>query len=308
MKTDRPEAKKSKKMWVALWPLAFLVLALQASGGQSPLTKSMGVTQKLGDPIPMDIPFTDEYGKKVETGDLIHQRPVVVVPIFYSCKTGCAILTDNIIKTLAKATKGDILKPGRDFDVLMYSIDPAEDANLAHAKKALIFNSLVPPLPTPAEVADWRGGAEKGWHLLTGSKESIQKLSAAIGFKYDYRTVPDVQHGNTMNLINHPTCTVMLTPQGTISSYTIGNDFQTKVIEKNVETAQKGKIGSVADQSWMFGCIMVDPTTGRNRLVIENVWRLAGVLTLFALSGSIISMLVKSHRENLSGGGGLSTR
>ena len=53
---------------------------------------------------------------------------------------------------------------------------------------------------------------------------------------------------------------------------------------------------------------MVDPTTGRNRVVIENVWKLLGVLTVLALSGSIISMFVKNHRENLSGGGGLSTR
>ena len=308
MNTDRPEVKKNKKMWVALWPLLFLGLALQSSGGQSPLTKTMGITQRLGDAVPQDLPFTDENGNHIRLGDEFRGKPILLVPIFYSCKTGCAILTDNIIKTLAKATKGDILKPSRDFDVVMYSIDPVEDANLAHGKKALMLNALAPPYSKPAQVAAWRTDVEKGWHLLTGSKESIQQLSAAIGLRYGYRTVPDLQHQKTLNLINHPTCTVILTPQGAISSYTIGNDFQTKEVESDFAVARQGRIGTHADQSWMFGCLMVDPTTGRNRVVIENVWRLAGVLTLLALSGSVISMFVKNHRETLNSGGGLSTR
>jgi len=308
MKTDRPETKKNKNMWMALWPLLFLALAFQFGTGQSPLTKSMGITQKLGDTVPKDLPFTDEYGNQIHLGDVLKGRPVVLVPIFYSCKTGCAILTDSIIKTLAKATKGDILKPGRDMDVVMYSIDPVENADLAHAKKALIFNALTPNLATPAETGAWRKQAENGWHLLTGTKESVDKLSAAIGFKFNYRTVPDLQHTKTLNLINHPTCTAFLTPDGAISSYTIGNDFQTKEVEADLMVAEKGQIGRRADQSWMFGCIMVDPTTGRNRVVIESVWKVLGVLTVLVLAGYVISMFAKNHRENLIGGGGLSTR
>ncbi len=308
MSTDRLEAKKYKNMWVALWPLLFLGLALSTTRGQSSLTKSMGITQKLGDSIPTQLPFTDEDGRKVKLGDMLTNRPTILVPVFYSCKTGCAILTDNIMKTLAKATQGNILKPGRDMDILMYSIDPVEDAGLARSKKALIFNSLAPPKKNPEEVAAWRIETEKGWHLLTGSKESIEALSQSIGLKYSYRTIPDVTHHTTLNLINHPTCTVMLTPAGKISGYTIGNDFQTKEVESGVAVAAQGKIGKKADQSWMFGCLMVDPATGKNRVAIENVWRLIGVLTLLGLGASIVTMFVKGNRENSTGGGGLSTR
>jgi protein SCO1/2 len=308
MSTDRPEAKKYKNMWVALWPLLFLGLAFTSTRGQSSLTRSMGIQQQLGATIPTQLPFTDEDGRKVKLGDMLTSRPTILVPVFYSCKTGCAILTDNIMKTLAKATQGNILKPGKDMDILMYSIDPVEDAGLARAKKALIFSSLAPPKKNPEEVAAWRIEAEHGWHLLTGSKQSIETLSQAIGLKYSYRTVPDVAHHSTLNLINHPTCTVMLTPDGKISSYTIGNDFQTKEVQSDIETAAKGKIGKRADQSWMFGCLMVDPVTGKNRVAIENVWRLIGVLTLLGLGTSIVTMFVKGNRENNTGGGGLSTR
>jgi len=295
-------------MWVAMWPLLFLLLAFYAGSGQSALTKSMGINQHEGDTIPKDLAFKDEQGNNVRLGDMIHDRPTLLVPIFYSCRTGCAILTDSIIQTLAKATKGDILKPGRDFNVLMYSIDPVEDANLAHAKKTLIMNALTPHLQTPAETLAWRMCAENGWHLLTGSQASIVQLSQAIGFKYNYRTVPDLQHTKTVNLINHPTCTVFLTPEGKISSYTIGNGFQTKEVEADVAKAQKGEVMAKADQSLMFGCIMIDPATGQNRIVIENVWRLCGVITLLVLAASVISMFLKGHRENLASGGGLSPR
>ncbi|MDR3689625.1 MAG: SCO family protein [Fimbriimonas sp.] len=298
--------KKEKPMWVAMWPLLGLLFLFMPRGTQSSaLTRSMGITQKLGQTVPKDLPFTDEQGNAVKLGDMFRGKPVVVVPIFYSCRTGCAILTDNIIKTLSKATRGDILKPGRDMDVLMYSIDPKEDANLAHSKKALIFNALTPHLSTPAQTAAWRGEAEKGWHLLTGNLKSVQALSQAIGFTYSYRQVPDLDRRKTVWLINHPTCTVLLTPEGKISSYTIGNEFQTKEVEEDLKVAQRGEVGHSADQSMMFGCIMVDPATGRNRVVIENVWKVAGVFTILALAVSIVTLSLKSKRENSNSVGGL---
>lgn len=308
MTPDRQVPKKNKKMWLALWPLLLFVLVFKFGSGQSELTKTMGITQREGITVPKDLMFKDENGNKVRLGDMLQGRPVVLVPIFYSCKTGCAILSDNIMKTLAKATSGNILKPGRDLDVLMYSIDPVEDPDLAHARKALIMDSITPHLPTPSETEAWRTVADKGWHLLTGNEESIHQLSDAIGFKYNYRTVADLEKTKTVNLINHPTCTVFLTSEGKISSYTIGNGFQTKEVEADLAIAQKGGVGRKADQSMMFGCIMIDPATGRNRLVIENVWRLCGVLTVLVLVGVVISMFVKSHRENLASGGGLSLR
>ncbi len=306
MKPDSPELKKIKNMWVALWPLLLLVFLFMFGTGQSPLTKSMGITQHLGKRVPTSLPFTTEDGKKVHLGDMLHGRPVVLVPIFYACKTGCAILTDNMIKTLAEGTKGNILEPGRDMDVVMYSIDPVEDCGLAHARKAQIFDALTPHLATADETANWRATAESGWHLLTGPKSSIKALSDAIGLKYSYKTVPDLAHKTTVNLINHPTCTVVLTPQGAISSYTIGNEFQTKEIQADVILAQRDGIGRRADQSWMFGCIMPDPMTGRNRIVVESLWRVCGVITLLALITWVISMSIKERRQNRLRGGGLS--
>ena len=306
MAIDQTTNRKPKNMWVALTPLLFLLLLFGAKSGQSELTKHMGITQNIGQDLPLRTPFKDETGKDVKLGDMLHGRPVILVPVFYSCQTGCALLIDSVIKTLAKATKGDILKPGRDMDVLLYSIDPKEDAALAQAKKALIMRELTPKLAKGTDTQAWRAQAETGLHLLTGDMNSIQTLSKAIGFTYSYRAVPDVTNGKTIWLINHPTCTVILTPSGKISTYTIGTDFQTKEVQQGVMVAQQGQSGRKADQSSMFGCIMLDPAVNQNRNTIENIWKIACVLTVLILGASIYRLNLKSRQQNNISGGGLS--
>jgi protein SCO1/2 len=253
---------------------------------ESPLARSMGITQKLGETLPKDVEFKDETGKTVRFGDLFSTRPVVLIPMFYACRTGCELITDSVLQTLAKANKtNDEMIVGRDLDVIILGIHPKETPELALAKKNLILKSVEPPRVTP----EWKTDAQKGWHLLTGDLESIHKITDAIGFKYSYDPIKD--------LINHPTCTVILTPQGRISSYTIGTDFPTSVIKSDLEIAARNEVGEKADQTMMFGCIMLDPATHKYTVVVENVLRLAGVLTVIILAFCIIRMSITTKRE-----------
>jgi protein SCO1 len=169
----------------------------------------------------------------------------------------------------------------------MVSIHPKETPSLAMAKKNLIIKDLAPKDPP----AGWDKMVAGGLHFLTGNRDSINRLTQAVGFKYSYNEKKD--------LINHPTCTVLLSPEGKVSSYTIGNEFPTRVVETNLALASKNQIGEKADQSMMFGCIMLDPATGKYRVVIENVLRLSGLITVIILAFSIYSMNLKSKREEL---------
>jgi protein SCO1/2 len=246
----------------------------------------MGITQRLGEYVPKDVPFKDESGKSVKFGDMLHGRPVVLVPIFYQCRTGCSVLSEQILQTLARANKGaDKLVVGRDLDILMLSIFPKETPDLAQSHKAFLLKAFEPPHAS----AEWWSNTNQGWHLLTGSYESIRRVTDAVGFKYSYNPQKD--------LINHPTCTVMLTPAGQISSYTIGNDFPTRVVEDDLVLAAKNQIGERADQSMMFGCIMLDPATHKYRVVIENVLRLACALTVLILAAWIAAMTIRTNRD-----------
>jgi len=267
--------------------LATILLAGVAFGqdDQSPLTRSMGITQRLGATVPSDVQFKDETGATVKFGDYLGKRPLVILPIFYGCRTACSVITDNVMKTLAKAQHQNLMMVGRDLDIVMVSIHPKETYELAANKKRLILRSL--DQPTTAS----------GWHLLTGDLESIHQLTDAIGFKYKYDEKKD--------LINHPMGSVIVSAEGKISAYTIGNDFPTKVLEDDLALAAKNMVAPAADQSLMFGCIMLDPESTKYRPLIENIVRGFGTLTLVVVAFSIYSMSVryKYRREPLQPGG-----
>ncbi|HWD41365.1 MAG TPA: SCO family protein [Fimbriimonas sp.] len=266
---------------------------------QAVLTKQMGIEQHLGAKLPLDIPFKDEMGQTVTLKNYIGARPLIVLPIFYSCETGCALITDGLVKTilaaqhptgalgmLANARGTHPLTLGRDFDVVMLSINPAETPQLAANKKVLINESLKDPQ------------VDAHWHLLTGSLENIRRVTDAMGFSFYYNPYTKV--------INHPTGSAILTPAGAISAYTIGNDFPTKLLEDDLALAAKNEISTEkADQTFMFGCVMLDPATGKIRFVVEGLVRLGMLITFLVLAGYIIIMLRRERKGGLPTGGRL---
>jgi protein SCO1/2 len=276
---------------------ATLLATLGLAQSESPIARSMGITQRIGETVPGDIKLVDEDGKTIWFDSLLNGRPLVIVPVFYACQTGCAIIQDNVMKTLAKAERGDRVVLGRDLDVVMVSMHPKETSDLARAKKQLILNALTPP----SAPAQWRVDAEDHWRTLTGDEASVRHLlTDVLGFKYKY--------DREKNLINHPTGTIFVSPQGQIVAYTIGNNFPTRVVETNLDFAARNEVAPKADQSMMFGCIMLDPETGRYRPVVHNILRVACVLTVIALAGFIVTMNIQSKRKSPSGGGEVDLR
>jgi protein SCO1/2 len=263
---------------------------------ETSIAQSMGITQNLGKFVPLNLKFKDESGKTIEFREVLHDRPVVVVPIFYRCQTACSIITDRVMKTLAKAWRTDKLVVGRDLDIVMVSLHPQETPELARSKKQLILNALKPP-PSYAEAEGaWRERMDANWRLLTGDEQNVRALvTDALGVKYKYDAAK--------NLINHPTGTVFLTPEGEISSYTIGNEFPTVIVENQLATAAKHQVGDRADQSMMFGCIMLDPETMRYRPVVQRILQVAGAFTILAMAGFIVTMNIQTKRKNPLGGG-----
>lgn len=261
-------------------------------GEQTSIAQSMGITQNLGKSVPLDLQFKDESGKTIQFREVLKGRPVVVIPIFYRCQTACSIITDRVMKTLAKAGRQDHLVVGRDLDIVMVSIHPKETPELARAKKQLILNALTPPNAEP----HWREQMDASWRLLTGDEKNVRALvTDALGVKYKYDAVK--------NLVNHPTGTIFLTPEGEISSYTIGNEFPTVIAETQLATAAKHQVGDRVDQSMMFGCIMLDPETMRYRPVVQRILQVGGVLTILAMAGLIVTMNIQTKRKNPLGGG-----
>ncbi|MDX1644192.1 MAG: SCO family protein, partial [Thermoanaerobaculia bacterium] len=154
-----------------------LVLAAGAAASAQPVytglpapLQRVAFEQRLGESVDLSLPFVDERGQSVELGELVVEKPVVLALVYYDCPMLCSMTLNGLVSSL-KALE---LSVGREFDVLAVSFDPRETPALAAAVEARAVESY------------HREGSEPGWHFLTGSQESIDALTDAVGFEYTW--------------------------------------------------------------------------------------------------------------------------
>jgi protein SCO1 len=236
-----------------------------------PGLKNVGIEQHLDEPIPLDARFRDETGKSVRLGDYFGSKPVILNLVYYQCPMLCGEVLSGLESAL-RVLKFDV---GREFEVLTVSFDPRETPEMATRKKAELLKRYGRP------------GAERGWHFLTGSEESIDALTKAAGFQYQY----DPKTGQ----FAHSTAILVLTPGGRIAQYYYGVEYAPKDLRLGLIQASENRIGSLADQVLLY-CYHYDPATGKYGAIIARVLQLAG-LTTVVLLGILMTVLIRQGRD-----------
>jgi protein SCO1/2 len=173
------------------------------------------------------------------------------------------MLCNQVLNGLLEAVNAMNLELQRDYEIVTVSIDPSETSSLAAAKKATYI----------ARCRSGTGG--HGWHFLTGSAASIQRLTRSAGFQYRY----DPASGQYA----HASGILVLTPEGRISRCLYGIDYPPRSLRLALVESSAGRIGNAVDQMLLL-CFHYDPVTGRYGLVISRVIRLAGIATLAVLA------------------------
>jgi protein SCO1/2 len=239
--------------------------------------KEVRYDQRLGGQVPLDLPFRDEAGRAVKLGDYVGgvgRRPALLVLAYYHCPMLC----DMVLQGVETSLKPLSLEPGKDFDVVVASIDSKETPALAAAKKQGILERYGRP----------RTAA--GWHFLTGPQPSIERLTHAVGFRYVY----DPQR----NQFAHAAGVVILTPEGRISRYFFGLEYPARDVRLGLIESAGGKIGGLADQILLY-CFHYDPVIGRYSAATLNIVRLAAVATV---AGLVLLIVLLRRRETAQPG------
>jgi protein SCO1/2 len=230
-----------------------------------PGLKNVGIEQNLNEQIPPSLAFRDETGKAVTLGDYFGKKPMILNLVYYQCPMLCGeVLTG--LESAMRVLKFDV---GKEFDVLTVSFDPKETPEMAAAKKAEYLKRYGRP------------SAAEGWHFLTGPAASIDALTKAAGFQYQY----DPRSGQ----FAHATAIMVLTPQGKIAQYYYGVEFAPKDLRLGLIQASENKIGTVVDQVLLY-CYHYDPDTGKYGAIISRVLQLAGGATVLILGTFLIVM------------------
>jgi len=259
---------------LALWAAVVFPPAARAQLLHSPFEAIARIDQRLDSQVPLGLTFRDEMGKSVKLGDYFGQKPVVLALVYYECPMLCTLVLNGMLAGFQQIPF-DI---GKQFEVVAVSINPQETPALAARKKE-------------GYIAKYgRASAAEGWHFLTQSPDApndIHALADAVGFRYAYddRTAQYVHAAGIM----------VLTPQGRTSRYFYGIEYAPRDLRLGLVEASDNKIGSRVDQLLLL-CYHYDPQKGKYGVVIQNVIRLAGGLTVLAI-GALVGVLLWRERR-----------
>ena len=245
--------------------------------------KKIGITQNLNTQLPLDLTFTDDAGKQVQLGSYFGRRPAILALVYYQCPMLCSEELNGLTGALEMVS----FKPGRDFDVIVVSIDPTEGTDLAAAKKRSTLKRYGYP-----ETAN-------GWHFLTGTQPNIDALTRAVGFGYVKIPGPD----GRLTQFAHASAIQIVTPEGKLAQYYMGVEYSPKDLRLGLVEASAHRIGSPVDNILTY-CYHYDPSTNKHALIVARVVQLGCLVTMLSLGGFMLVMFRRDYRQDHGKGTG----
>lgn len=227
------------------------------------------IDEHLAAQLPLDTTFLNAAGEKVELGRYFDgERPVILVPVYYSCPMLCG-LTLNGVLDMAQQLEWDV---GDQFRIVTFSFDARETDNLAKLKRRSMLDAYGRSIPSD------------GWAFLTGDEVQIRRLTETIGFGFRW--------DERRQEYAHAACAIVCTPDGRISQYMYGVQYEPKTARLLMVEASEGKIGSALDQFLLF-CFYYDPEAGSYAWAAVNLMRVGAVATLLLLTAFLVPAWIR---------------
>ena len=237
-----------------------------------------GVEQRLGQPLPLTAVYTDETGRTAPLSTWFTGRPAALALVYYRCAMLCPQVRHGLSTGLHETT----LTPGKDYDVLVFSIDPADTPRDAAAQKAQFLHDLGPAGAAP--------GTASAVHFFTAKQPAIDAVAGATGFHYVMVPGPD----GKMDQYAHSSVVMFATPEGRLSKYLAGIDYPARDVRMALLGASAHKISNPVDLLILY-CCSYNPVVGRYSVSVMRVLSIAGMLTLAVLAGIVILLMRKPH-------------
>ncbi len=234
--------------------------------------KNVGLSEKIGHSIPLDLVFTNSQGELVRLGQYIGTGvPTILNLVYFDCPMLCGFNLTGLSEGLA----GVQLPMGTRFNVVTVSFDSRDTTPLAAAYKEKYV------------AMSKRKDATNNWTFLTGSATSIQALTDAVGFRYAYD--PKTKE------FAHTSVLIFISNKGQITRYLPGIQFDPFDMKMAILEAAGGKKGSIVERGLLF-CYHYDPVARKYAVYSYRLMRIAGALTILAL-GVTILVLLKRERK-----------
>ena len=217
-----------------------------------PEMAGVGLVEKLGARIPLDLAFTDETGAPIRLASLFADgKPVLLTFNYSSCPMLCSVQLGGLVKSLNELT----WSAGVEFRVITIGLNPMEGHRRAMESKIRYLERYK------------RSSGDEGWRFLTGTERSIRALADAVG--YGYRLHP------TTGEYLHPAAVTVISPDGVVSSYVYGVEYPTAPLAVTLMAARKGQLVE-ATEKFLMACFHYDSPKG-NAAVALRVMQISGI-------------------------------
>jgi protein SCO1/2 len=226
---------------------------------------TMGIDEKLGNFVPLDIPFVTEANDSVRLKDVI-KGPTILSILYYKCPNACNMLLSSIAAVL-RSYAG---KPSAAPNVVSVSVDDKETPADAMKAKAMAFEAI-----------QWQYPKDR-WRFLTGSAASIKSVTDAVGYHF-------VKKGDEFD---HPLGLVILSPKGKVVRYITGTDYLPVDIGMSLMEAANG-LAQPTIARVLRACFSYDPKSHR---FVFNILKVSATVIL-TLLGAFVLFLVFSRRR-----------
>ena len=240
------------------------------------ILNKVGIAQRLNEQLPLGLTFTDDAGKQVQLASYFGKKPAILALVYYQCPMLCSEELNGLTSALEMVN----FVPGKDFSVIVVSIDPSEGTDLAAAKKRIYLKRYGHP------------DTAAGWHFMTGTQANIDALTQAVGFGYVKIPGPD----GRLTQFAHASAIQIVTPEGRLAQYYMGVEYSPKDLRLGLVEASANRIGSPVDNILTY-CYHYDPTTNKHTLIIARVVQLGGLVTVFSLGGFMLTMFRRDVRK-----------
>jgi protein SCO1 len=239
-------------------------------------TGAIGIEEKIGQLIPPDLVFRDEKGMDIRLGDL-RGKPAILTLVYYTCERVCPLMLSGLSQALPRLA----VVAGKDFRMITVSFDETDTPEKARDVKRNYIKAAGSAFP------------EEGWTFLTGNRESIERLTRAVGFRFRKEV-----HG-----FNHPVVLIFLSPEGKITKYFPVTKYQYGAeypitfssFDLNVALAEAAQGKSVSGlKKALLYCFSHEPP-GQSKFF--TFIALVGIITLAAMAGFFIYLQVSTRRH-----------
>src|ERR1039457_5049047 len=249
----------------------------QVSDKPPAILNGVGIAQRLNEQLPLGLTFSDDEGKQVQLASYFGKRPAILALVYYQCPMLCSEELNGLTGALQMVS----FVPGKDFSVIVVSIDPTEGTELAAAKKRIYLKRYGHP-----ETA-------AGWHFMSGTQANIDALTKAVGFGYVKIPGPD----GKLTQFAHGSSIQIVTPEGKLAQYYMGVEYSPKDLRLGLVEASANRIGSPVDNILTY-CYHYDPKTNKHSLIVARVVQMGGFVTFVTLGGFMLVMFRRDARKD----------